>query len=153
MLLAHAYRNLFTSRGVGNRSPLSYPLDQGKLYSSPSTSRGAGNNQFLLIHLPTPCISTYLPREGPETNHPKMHECNFEPGITIYLPREGPETDQLLVQGSLVFQLLYSSLSTSRGAGNCPLTILTKVFSTSPYSYLSTSRGDSFIREKDSKSK
>lgn len=36
---------------------------------------------------------------------------------------------------------------------SCPLTILTKVFSTSPYSYLSTSRGDSFIRAKDSKSK
>ena len=57
------------------------------------TLRGAGNNQFLLIHLPTPFITTYLPREGPETVPLLFLDLVAElVRIRIYLPREGPET-------------------------------------------------------------
>ena len=64
-------------------------------------------------------ISTYLPREGTDTHlESLLSQQTTSLYIATYPPREGPETDQLLVQGSLVFQLLYSSLSTSGGAGN-----------------------------------
>ena len=64
-------------------------------------------------------ISPYLPREGPETFLYLRRSMGYpiQNRIATYLPREGPET-----QGSCKIRQkpnhLYSSLSTSRGAGN-----------------------------------
>ena len=96
------YRPLSTSGEAGNRNPLSYPLDQGKLYSSLSTSKGAGNS--------------------PSGSVVKV---GFSVQIPIYLERGRKPKSPLGCQ----FQ------------------------SVQKYRSLSTSRGDSFIRAKDSKSK
>ena len=68
--------------------------------------------EFLVRHAR---IATYQPREGPETER-EIILIHTEVCIAPYLPREGPETCPV-IQISFCFSS-YSSLSTSRGAGN-----------------------------------
>ena len=97
-------------------------------YRSLSTSRGVGNFPFWVLTIDAlvfVCKATYLPREGPET---------FVNVVSSYF-----------------YSSVYLPIYLARGRKQIPLLFLDLV--TVKYSYLSTSRGDSFIRAKDSKSK
>ena len=140
--VSQAYSSLSTSRGAGNNRFRKYQSELSKLYSYLSTSRGAGNLPIagrprIIIgysYLSTSrgagnvidstlsfvkALNVYIPihlargRKRMVSRRLRLGNLSIAP----YLPREGPET-----QGSCKSRQkpnhLYSSLSTSRGAGN-----------------------------------
>ena len=109
------------------------------LYRYLSTSQGAGNGTPATrgrSHIDNVQLTIYLARG--RKHIPLKDFLSVFIQIAPYSPREGPET-----QGSCKSRQkpnhLYSSLSTSRGAGN-KISLITSYFS-AWYSYLSTSRG------------
>ena len=117
------YSYLSTSRGAGNNNIICSALAFKKsTYSSLSTSRGAGNSacspqttrRIKSVQLPinlergrkhwsgrkpakanAPCIDTYLPREGSETEELRVLQLVDQLRIATYQPREGPKTLRL----------------------------------------------------------
>ena len=89
--------------------------------------------EFLVRHAR---IATYQPREGPETER-EIILIHTEVCIAPYLPREGPET--VRVQGDPQVILCIAPYLPREGPETCPVIQISFCFSS--YSYLSTSRG------------
>ena len=91
-------------------------LFQQGIYSSLSTSRGAGNNSNNCYFGKSIFMYSYLSTSRGDGNlTPAIEITKVEPNIDTYLPREGSETRHRYLMGKRIHQ--YSSLSTSRGAG------------------------------------
>ena len=115
--LYRVYRYLTTSRGAGNLIPI-YCIFTFFLcvYLPIYLSRGRKRFTYCTTNKCYDSISTYLPREGPETFLEIRRQCSH-PSYS-YLSTSGGVGNVQVRQLKVLVQLMYSYLSTSRGAGN-----------------------------------